>query len=52
MIFYLPATLIPLQLPAYHSAVVRGFDPNKPRNFSEVCNGEMVRLKQTNLTGY
>ena len=32
MIFYPPVTVIPLQLPAYHSAIVLGFDPDKPRN--------------------
>ena len=34
MIFYPLVTVIPLQLLAYHSAIVRGFDPDKPRNLA------------------
>jgi glucosamine--fructose-6-phosphate aminotransferase (isomerizing) len=35
MIFYPLVTVIPLQLLAYHSAIVRGFDPDKPRNLAK-----------------
>ena len=28
-------TVVPLQLLAYHSAIVRGFDPDKPRNLAK-----------------
>jgi glucosamine 6-phosphate synthetase-like amidotransferase/phosphosugar isomerase protein len=32
MIFNPPVTVIPLQLPAYHSAIVHGFDREKRLN--------------------
>src|SRR5271157_3977173 len=35
MVFYPLVTVIPLQLLAYHSAIVRGFDPDKPRNLAK-----------------
>jgi len=35
MIFYPLVTVIPLQLLAYHSAIVRGLDPDKPRNLAK-----------------
>lgn len=35
MIFYPLVTVVPLQLLAYHSAIVRGFDPDKPRNLAK-----------------
>ena len=35
MIFYPLVTVIPLQLLAYHSAIVRGYDPDKPRNLAK-----------------
>ncbi len=35
MIFYPLVTVVPLQLLAYHSALVRGFDPDKPRNLAK-----------------
>ena len=34
-IFYPLVTIIPLQLFAYHSAVARGLDPDKPRNLAK-----------------
>jgi glucosamine--fructose-6-phosphate aminotransferase (isomerizing) len=34
-VFYPLVTLIPLQLLAYHSAIVRGYDPDKPRNLAK-----------------
>jgi glucosamine--fructose-6-phosphate aminotransferase (isomerizing) len=35
MVFYPLVTVVPLQLLAYHSAIVRGFDPDKPRNLAK-----------------
>jgi glucosamine--fructose-6-phosphate aminotransferase (isomerizing) len=35
MIFYPLITVIPLQLLAHHSAIVRGLDPDKPRNLAK-----------------
>jgi glucosamine--fructose-6-phosphate aminotransferase (isomerizing) len=35
MIFYPLVTVVPLQLLAYHSAIVRGLDPDKPRNLAK-----------------
>jgi glutamine---fructose-6-phosphate transaminase (isomerizing) len=34
-IFYPLVSVIPLQLVAYHSALTRGFDPDKPRNLAK-----------------
>ena len=34
-IFYPLVTVIPLQLLAYHSAIARGYDPDKPRNLAK-----------------
>jgi len=34
-IFYPLVSIIPLQLFAYHSAVARGLDPDKPRNLAK-----------------
>ncbi len=34
-LFYPMATVIPLQLLAYHSAVFRALDPDKPRNLAK-----------------
>jgi glucosamine--fructose-6-phosphate aminotransferase (isomerizing) len=35
MVFYPLVTVIPLQLLAYHSAIVRELDPDKPRNLAK-----------------
>lgn len=34
-IFYPLVSIVPLQLLAYHSAIVRGLDPDKPRNLAK-----------------
>ena len=34
-LFYPLVTVVPLQLFAYHSAVARGIDPDKPRNLAK-----------------
>jgi glucosamine--fructose-6-phosphate aminotransferase (isomerizing) len=34
-IFYPLVSVIPLQLLAYHSAIARGYDPDRPRNLAK-----------------